>query len=297
MFRVGYNVKVREDNTPDKKGPKDAKDAKAKKPPPFKKDAPEEDTKKPEEGPADGGDEDKGLALERAAKTLELDTKLLEAMCLGRAYGGAVLFVGFADGHAPDQPLDEENPGELKFLTVFDRREMIVHEWYNDPLAPNYGMPKSYMLYPQYFLDSSNQQQVSGLIVHESRCIRFEGTHADRRERVKLWGWTYSVLQPVYSVVRDFENLFRSMGYMVQDANQSVFKLSGLMDQISNNATELQARMRLMENTRAVNRAVLLDADEQEDFLKIPTTFSGVPDICDRFQQRLSAATGIPVTL
>lgn len=218
-------------------------------------------------------------------------------MCLGRAYGGSILFIGANDGRPPDQPLDDTKSGEITFLTVFDRRELIVHEWYSDPLAPNYGSPKSYMLYPQFFLDQNGKSIKTGIIVHESRCIRFEGTHADRRERIRLWGWTYSVLQPVYDVVRDFENLYRAMGYMVQDANQSVFKLSGLIDQVAKNSTELRNRMQFVEETRSVNRAVLLDVDEGEDFIKVPTTFSGVPDISDRFQQRLSAATGIPVTL
>lgn len=239
MFRVGYNVAVRED--PKVQKPKEKK---------LKKDAPEEDEKKPED------DEDKGAALVKKARGLDLDTKFLEAMCLGRAYGGALLFIGAQDGKAPDQPLDEENAGDITFLTVFDRREMIVKNFYNDPLAPNYGMPKTFLLYPQYFFDEKGNRQVTGIEVHESRCIRFEGTHADRRERYKLWGWTYSVLQPLYSVIRDFQNLFRSMGYMVQDANQSVFKISGLIDQISKNAEELRARMQFVENTRAVNRAV-----------------------------------------
>ena len=294
MFRVGYNITVREDDN-------DAEDATKpgdKKPKPLlkKEDAAADDEPaKAPESPDD--EEDPGDQLRKAARKLDLDGKLLEAMCLGRAYGGGLLFCGFADGRTPDLPLNEDAPGELKFLTIFDRRELIVHEWYADPLAPNFGEPKSYMLFPRFFYGADGSKRAEGLIVHESRCVRFEGTHADRQERMQLWGWTYSVLQPVYGVVRDFENLFRSMGYMVQDANQSVFKLSGLLEQISSNSKDLTARMQLVENTRAVNRAVLLDADEGEEFMKVPTTFAGIGDITDRFMQRLAAATDIPVSL
>lgn len=304
MFRVGYNIIVREPpkegevGKPEKlaagKKPKFKPKTKPKKP--LKKDAPEEDEKL-EDDTEDTEEDNKGLELEKLGNALELNTKFLDAMCLGRAYGGALLFIGAMDGKSPEMPLDEENPGEIKFFTVFDRREMIVQDFYNDPLAPNYGMPRTYMLNPTYYTGPTGKTVAAGTIVHESRCIRFEGTHADRRERLKLWGWTYSVLQPVYSVVRDFQGLFRAMGYMVQDANQSVFKLSGLIDQISRNAEELRARMQFVENTRSVNRAVLLDVDEGEEFQKEQTSFGGVGDICDRFQQRLSAATGIPVTL
>lgn len=281
MFRVGYNVTVRADDS------EDTKDT-------TKKSKLKEDVVEEDDAPDSTSGDDDGVSLRKLADNIELDSKVLEAMCLGRAYGGAILFIGSVKGR-PDQPLDEEEPGDVKFLTVFDRREIHASTFYSDPLAPNFGMPETYTIYPQFFTGQYGESMKSGITVHESRCVRFEGTHADRRTRAQLRSWTYSVLQPVYHVVRDFEQLFRSMGYMVQDANQSVFKLSGLIDQISNNPESLKARMQIVENTRAVNRAVLLDVDEQEDFMKVNTTFSGVPEVADRFMQRLSSAADIPV--
>ncbi len=282
MFRVGYDVLLRETPLPDADDEENEDDPKARK---------------------DEADKERDISaalLRSKADKIELDAKMLEAMCLGRAYGGAVLYIGAIDGRSPDQPLDVENIKDIPFLTVFDRREMLVQGWYGDPLAPNYGKPETYWLNPTWMvgmLGTVPSPQMSGIVVHESRLIRFEGTHADRRERVALWGWTYSVLQPVYDVIRSYQNLMRSMGYMVQDANQSVFKLSGLAEQISQNAAELAKRMQFVEQTRAVNRAVLLDVDDGEDFQKIPTTFSGVPDIYDRFERRFALAADTPVSL
>ena len=285
MFRVGYDVVVGE--LPDADGK-------------AKGDKTKEDE---DDAPDSSSNPDKTTGMKpearlcHEAQRLGLDAKLLEAMCLGRAYGGAILFVGADDGKDPSLPLDPEKVTEVKFLTVFDKREAIVKKFYDDPLSPRFGEPETYTLYPQFFLNQSGKKVVTGTEVHESRCVRFEGSPTDRRSKLALWGWTYSVLQPVYHVIRDFENLYRSMAYMVQDANQSVFKLSGVADQIASDPDQLRTRMQFVEKTRAVNRAVILDVDEQEDFLKVNTTFSGVSDITDRWQQRLSAATGIPVTL
>lgn len=288
MFRVGYDVVVGElPNAEKKKGSE-----------------PEDDGKREDEDVEEAGDPDKisGMRpedqLKHEAVRLGLDAKMLEAMCLGRAYGGAILFVGADDGQDASMPLKPEKVRSVEFLTIFDRREAIVKEFYTDPMSPKFGEPETYVLYPQFYLAQDGTKKImSGRVVHESRCIRFEGSPTDRRSRLSLWGWTYSVLQPVYHVIRDFENLYRSMAYMVQDANQSVFKLSGVADQISRDPDELRTRMQFVEKTRAVNRAVLLDVDEGEDFLKVPTTFSGVKDIADCWQQRLSAASGVPVTL
>ena len=54
--------------------------------------------------------------------------------------------------------------------------------------------------------------------------------------------------------------------------------------------------MALVDLMRSSCKAVLLDA-ENESFERQPTTFTGLPDLLDRFMMRLSAATGIPVSI
>lgn len=260
MFRVGYDVDVKEDN-------------------------------------------EAAEPLEDMAKRLGLDEKILAAMKWGRLYGGALLILGFDKG-SPETPLDEENPGELKYVTVVDRRHVWISSYYDDPFAPNFGEPEIYTVNPRAVF-SLNPKKVtpksvdtrSNVQVHASRCIRFGGASTDPDMQIRLNGWDFSVLQKIYTVIRDVEQVFRSMGYAVQDANQTVLKIAGLISQIASDPVTLQARMQLVEQTRAVNRAVLLDADEGEEFQRVPATLTGIDGIFDRCVQRLATASDIPVAL
>jgi phage-related protein (TIGR01555 family) len=114
--------------------------------------------------------------------------------------------------------------------------------------------------------------------------------------RRQLRGWTISVLQRPYEVLRLFGTSFASVGHLLQDASQGVIKIKDLMHMIAANRPALLARMELLDTSRSVARAVLLDA-ENEEFTRVSTSFAGLPELLDRIMQRMSAATRIPVTL
>lgn len=224
------------------------------------------------------------------ARELDLDKKLLSAMIWGRLYGGCLVILGLNDGQDMSQPLNEDKIRELLFIHVVDRRYALAMTYYADPLHPKFGMPETYQVGDPMFGNWS--------VVHESRCLRFEGVEVDARRRRQNAGWGHSVLQRPYESMRDFSTAFKAAGFMLSDASQGVFKLHGLIDAIaSKQEAAIQARMQLVDMSRGVARSVLLDAGNNEEFSKVSTTFAGVSDMLDRFMLRLAAAADMPVTI
>ena len=235
-------------------------------------------------------DNDAAEQLEEYAEALDLDCKFVEAWTWGRLYGGCLLIIGADDGQDPMLPLAIDRIQSVRFLNVVDCRSIQVFQYYQDPLGPNYGRPEIYQI-----TSTVTMGQIS--YVHESRCMRFEGVEVDPRKRAELAGWSFSVLQRCYETLRAFATAFQASGILLTDSSQGVFKLQGLIDMItSGGVNDLQTRMQLVDMTRSASRSILLDA-ESESFEKIPTSFAGLPEMLDRFMQRLASASGIPVSI
>jgi uncharacterized protein len=243
---------------------------------------------------AEEPDETDVAKLLKYGQRLRLDEQVTDAGVWGNLFGGCLLVIGAQDGAAPDQPLQEKNISTVRFINTYDRRFVFVHSYYSDPLAPNYGLPETYLITRSV---SGLQGGPAAVIVHESRCVRFDGARTDILTRQQLAGWSWSLLQRAYEPLRAFEQGFQACYNLMSDASQAVFKMQGLISMLASNEKDvLQTRMALVDMSRSVCRAVLLDA-ENEDFERKSTSFAGLPDLLDRFMMRLSAAVGIPVAI
>lgn len=250
----------------------------------------EEDPELADEGTV----EDNTKELQKNGAKLRLDELVTDAGVWGNLFGGALLIIGAQDGLSPDQPLNEDNISTIRFLNVIDRRFIYVRSYYNDPLSPKYGLPESYLVSSSV---TGTGTPNAGVVIHESRCIRFDGARTDILTRQQLSGWSWSLLQRAYDPLRAFENAFQSVANLMSDASQAVFKIQNLISMLaSGEKGNLQTRMAMVDMSRSVARAVLLDA-ENEEFTRESTSFAGLPDCLDRFMMRLSAAVEIPVTI
>lgn len=232
-------------------------------------------------------DEKAAKDLYEQGRALGVDAKMQEGLTWGRAFGGALLIIGAEQGD-PATPLDETKVREVRFLNVVDRRFCQVRTWYSDPLQGNFGQPETYSI-------GGVNAQIA--VIHESRVIRFDGPPVDSMKRIELGGWTYSVLQRPYEVMRSFATAFQAAGVLTADASQAVFKMKGLFEMIAGGEKErLQTRMALVDMSRSSARAVLLDADG-ESFERVKTDFSGYPEMLDRMMMRLASSVDMPVTI
>lgn len=227
--------------------------------------------------------------------------KLRKAAILGRNYGGSLAIIGAKDGQALDKPLNEEAIRSIDYINIQDRRYIQVIAYYTDPNEPKLGEPAIYRVFstPAIGLPGTGGQLPKALYdVHESRVIRFDGAETDDLERIRLGGWSHSVLQAPYEEIKRFMQVFQSSSHLLSDASQGVYKLKGLMQKLSSPQGKqlLETRMAMVDMARSVARSLLLDADGEE-FNRIQTSFTSVPELLDRFMQMLSMVTGIPVTI
>lgn len=239
-----------------------------------------------------------GKQIDRALAQLHADEALREAWIWGRLYGFGAIYVGADDGLDPREPLNIERVKTLSHLTVLRRSQLQRDTYYEDIRAPNFGQPKTYRIINYATPQGVSAQRVwSGeTIVHESRLLKFRGVLTSRWGARSSMDWDDSVLQRVFQSVQASSSTWMAAAHLMTDASQGVLKLQNLM-QLMTAAGEqrLQQRVRLFDIGRSVARAYLLD--QNESFERVPTPFTGIPELLDRFMMRVAAAADMPLTI
>jgi phage-related protein (TIGR01555 family) len=229
---------------------------------------------------------------------LEVAEKVNEALCYRRAYGGGAILLGVDDGQRDlGRPLDEKRirPGSFRYLTLLTPRECMPVAWYDDPQQPKFGLPKIYQVSPDV------PGSPTGMLVHETRILRFIGARTSRRSVWRTqYRWGDSVFVRVGAVLRDWSLAYDGGFALVNDFAQAVLKIKGLADMVASDdpadANAFMNRVKAFDYTRSVVRTALLDADG-EDFERKSTPVAGLPEMFSKFDMRLAAAADMPVTL
>lgn len=237
--------------------------------------------------------EDSEGKIAEAVARWDLVTKLRQASIWGRLYGGGYLFVGTRDRNQ-ELPLGDLSPGDLLFVDVLDRQDLVIDSYYRDPLADKFGKPEFYRIHKS---SVTGEMQASGRI-HESRLILFGGALTPERVRQRNDGYDLSVLQRPYETLRDVNDAWSNVMILFQDLSQAVFKVQGLIDMIAEGQKDkLQDRMEIVNMSRSVARAVMIDA-EMESFEHVgAANVTGVDALLVRVFQRLAAAARMPLTI
>lgn len=219
---------------------------------------------------------------------LELSSIFCEAHKWSRLYGTAYIIMSIDDGQSTEMPLNINNikKGGLKHIKAIDRH-LIDNSDVSpivDPLNPNFGTPKFYRI------------AETNIQIHNSRVLRFDGVKIPyRRFREQNYN-SDSVLDRIYDRLLDFETTSHGASSMVFETNVDVMKVKGLMNYLSSAEGEVMIRKRftLASMFKSFNNMLILD--NEEEFTTKTNTFSGLPDLLDRFALFLSAAADIPAT-
>ena len=262
---------------------------------------PELEPEEEETPPEEGDDSDPLEELENALlEEMDILAKLYEVRTYARGFGGGAWLLGADDGQRDmAQPLIAEKVRKFEWINVLHPQELYPKSWYGDPTAPKYGEVETYYLVPEH-VDGEAGKVVGTQVVHESRIIRFDGVVVSKRHKRSMSnGWGDSVLTRIYDVIRDFQSTWASVGVLMQDFSQTIFKMKGLNELVSSedpqDALRFRARVRAADYTRSVLNSVMLDADG-EDFERKTTSVTGLPEVLEKFAGRLAAASDIPVT-
>jgi len=220
---------------------------------------------------------------------LETQRVVFEAIVWARVFGGSMVLLGADDGQNVSEPLNEDRIRTLDWLKVLDRWQVNVFK------RDKYGHPSHYTINP-----SAHQTVQVVEPIHASRFIRFDGPLTPKRRYDENNGWNDSVYSRVEEVLRDYGTAWGSIGHILQDFSQGVYKLKHLAEMLTSDANEGEAtvlsRLAALDRCRSMVRAIPVDADD-EDFERKNANVSGLPEMMDRFALRLSTATRIPVSL
>lgn len=236
------------------------------------------------------GDTDTNGKIEKEEKRLDLRAKLERAMILARLLGRAHVYFDLGDD--PSQPAVPERVklGGIRFATVLSRREIADGDIDDDPMSAYYGMPR------YYDLMSPSQ----GLVrIHPSRLVTFWG---DESPQDLVYGRKgNSVLQAAMPAIKRHDSTVANVAGLVFEARVDVITVPDLAVLMQDEAQSKAVldRFRLMATMKGNNGLVLLSGSANKDvpgetWDTKPTTFATLPDIIEKAQEEVSAASGIP---
>lgn len=230
-----------------------------------------------------------------ALAALDVLGKFQQAATWGRLFGGGALWIGAIDGGSMAEPLNEKRIRSVDFVHVLDKREMTPATYYADPMRPEFGRVQTYRI--NLSSRTLGSAPVLEAVVHESRLVLFGGMDTSPREKARLQGWDYSVLQIAMEALVGANANWQSVRHLMEDASQAVYKVKGFVEMLgAGQEANIRSRMEMVELGRSVARAVILDA-EGEEFERKATPFTQIPEIIDRTWQRLAAALRMPLTV
>lgn len=250
------------------------------------------------------GDQEAEEATMAMVDELEFNAHMQDALEDARAQGGAGLLLGVEDGTKRlTDPINEARIERIGWLTALPANELWPTDWYRSATEAHYGKPKIYEIKEETFGSQSILTSVGSKfsadlpLVHESRLLKFRGRRLSRSRTKEKKGWGGSVLVPCVGVIRDFNTSWSGAAHLLQDFSQAVMRLKGLTDAMeSGNEAAIIKRAQLIDLSRSLARAVILDA-EDEQFERVVTPILGLPEMLQQFALRLSAAARMPVSL
>jgi phage-related protein (TIGR01555 family) len=199
-------------------------------------------------------------------------------------FGGSVIVLVCADGRPTSAPLDEVAPN-LRQLRVLSRWDVQPTTYTQDPVTGQ-------------SLSAGDVWSVGAGAAHYHRSrLIFLGRGATPYSVPDLrQGWSASTYERIYSRLAACGTVDGAAARIVTSFTSPVQRMRGLAEALAQGGDAIIKRMGFEQMTRSLYRVTLLDADN-ESYENQTVSVAGLPELMDRFPERVAAATGIPLTL
>ncbi len=220
------------------------------------------------------------------------DGSFLTGAIWAQAFGKCIVLKGYDYSGALDQPLGQVL-GEIQFLEPITPQQFEVRadDLNKDPNNPQrYGLPEYYRIIP-------GRHRFGGQRIHYSRFVEFVGPTATSPDnmRNRIAGVHLSVLDPVWLVIQEYGQTWESISTLIRQASIPIFKMKGAIKGLAAEADAVLQRMDVMVDQMDVSKAVVLDADENEDYRREAVSFADLPAMTQQLSIKIAAAGGIPL--
>ena len=234
--------------------------------------------------------------IEELENLFDLQRKLKQTIVRARLYGGAALIMGVEIGRS-DEELDYEAVGkdDLKFIIGVNMFDLAAGPVNWDVTSPWYGRPEYYTVSAR--LQNFDEYDQSMVQIHPSRVIAFTGHELpDPTQVPNSPEWGDSVLIDCDEIIKDFGMVVGGIANMVNDAKMDVVKIPDFSKNIATQeyASRLLKRFSFANQSKSSINSLLLDSEEE--WQRIQTAFSGLPNLLSEFLTVTSGASGIPVS-
>lgn len=215
---------------------------------------------------------------------LRLDEHVERGLKWARIYGGAGLIAFEDDLMSSSLELNLNNLQRINFFFLVDKFNLNPSKISEDISDKNFGKP-------EFFEMSKNS-----LKIHYSKVIRFEGVELPFRLAIKRNGWGDSIFCRIYDTLRNYQTGHSTIGTIIQDFTQTVWKMADLQDIVSQKGQEaLLARLQLAQRMGSSVNALVIRNDEEME--RKTTAVTGINDLMNILNSRLVASTDIPHTI
>lgn len=229
-------------------------------------------------------DADKKKDVEATLKEFDVKGKVNLAFKWARVFGGAVI-LAIIEGDDQEEPMVVESikEGNLKNFIVLDRWNIYPEEINRNILSDNFGKPEYYMV------------SRSGQRIHHSRLIKIDGDLTTLMELEQQNYWGNSIFTTLFEPISDSQIVSQSINNLIYESNIDVYRISGLNSLVAEGRDDLVTkRLKIAHEMKSIINGIALDKEDEYD--KKTNTFAQLPDIDDRFIQKVAGASNIPVT-
>lgn len=204
---------------------------------------------------------------------------------MARLYGGSVIVLDLEGTGDPDTPLNWRllKKGCLRHMKVVDlTRIMPGPQIITNPLDPNYGSPQIYRF------------AESGVAIHNSRIIRFDGTKLPFQEFRRNGYWHDTILNRLYDPLANVDTMTQIVLNIIEEYNVDVHKIEGLMDYLMSpeQTKVLIKRMQLTKQLKSTTNLMVVDSKDEVTVQS--KQLQGLPSILDRYLVMVTAASDVP---
>lgn len=210
-----------------------------------------------------------------------------------QVYGGSCLWPGVSAKGRLEDPIDDATVIQsVDFFEIFNRYELITNP------QPS-RTPETYDLVDNQDLANNKPgRSAPRTRIHSSRMLRRVPYTISRFDSVYMYqGWGPSLFTTLWLPIRGYLAAWAATEDLLRSFAQAYFSIKNLANLAAeNNITAIQARIDAMLAAQSTMGAMLLDADSEE-YGRQSTPITGLPELHDRYQSRLSHAARVPQTL
>ena len=229
-------------------------------------------------------DADEKEEIEDLMKEFDVKGTVNLAAKWARVFGGAVI-IAVIDGQDQEEPLvvDAIRPGTLKNFIVLDRYNIYPSTINRDILSSNFGQPEFYTV-------SRGGQQI-----HHTRLYKVQGDLKTILELEQQNYWGNSIFTTLWDPISDSQVVTQSIQNLIYESNVDVYRINGLNALIAEGDDDLVVkRLKIASEMKSIINGIALDKEDEYD--KKQNSFMQLPQIDDRFIQKVAGASNIPVT-